>query len=161
MEKASCQSCFTAQTFLTCNLCEEHVCKSCARFVDEDEFEYPTLLPENIQNKTLCVSCFSKEADPVIEEYKTVLEKAKVVDVYDIKQGSETGLIKRIEKPLRIQDCDDREETLLRLAFLAAQKGYSTIVDVNLKSKKVEQGGKYKKLMWSGSGVPVDPKIRK
>lgn len=95
-----------------------------------------------------------------MDTQQALLEKAKNVDTFDKKQGSETRLIKRVEKPLKVTECDDREETLLRLAFLAAKKGYDTLVDVDIQSQKV--GNKtYKKLVWNGTAVPVDIKQRK
>ena len=63
--------------------------------------------------------------------------------------------------PIVINDCNDRSELLLRLAFLSAQKGFSTMVDVKIKSKKVGEGKAYRKVIWDGSAVPVDPKIKK
>ena len=68
--------------------------------------------------------------------------------------------MRRVEKPIKIIECDGREETLMRLAFLAAEKGYDTLVDVNIKSIKTGQNS-YKKKMWSGSGIPINSKKRK
>jgi hypothetical protein len=48
----------------------------------------------------------------------------------------------------------DRDEALLRLAFFAAQGNYNSLVDVELTSEKVRNGG-YQTLKWRGVGVPV------
>ncbi len=159
MDKKTCESCFKEKTVLVCNDCESPSCKKCSCFIDEDEFEYPELLPERFRDQVFCPSCYNEHAAPVLADYRDILERAKVVDVYDKEQGSETGLIRRVEKPISIKDCDDREETLLRLAFYAAQKGFDTLVDVDITSKKIGKGT-YKKLIWNGTAVPVDPKIR-
>jgi len=160
MEKLECQSCFKNQSVLKCAECENTVCKSCACFVDETSFEHEVLLPDSIRAKTFCPSCYTFKAEPVLLEYQEIFERAKLVDVYSIKQTNETSLIKRVEKPIKIKNCDDRSEALMCLAFMTAQKNYDTIVDVKLESEKVFDA-KYRKLVWSGSGIPVDPKNRR
>ena len=120
-----------------------------------------SLLPDELQNKTFCSNCYQQDIDSKLTHFQSLMDKARQVDVYDKKQSSETRLIKRIENPVFVTDCDDREETLLRLAFLAAQKGYSTIVDTQIKSVKVGEGKSYKKLLWNGSAIPVDPNLKK
>lgn len=160
MEKVLCQSCSAQKTALRCEKCEEATCKKCSFFIDEDVFDHVELLPDNIQNKTFCTSCYHEGVYSVLEESREILERAKNVDVYGKDQGNETGLIKRIEKPIVIKDADDREETLLRMAYYAAQKGFDTLVDVDIKSKKTGKGT-YIKLIWDGYAVPVNPKIRK
>lgn len=160
MKKLECQSCFKNKTALTCSDCEEATCKHCSFFIDDTAFEYTELLPENIYDKTFCTVCYHEHVSPTLEKYKEHLDMAKDVNVYSSIQGNETGMIKRIEKPIVIKDCGDREETLMRLAFFTAQKGYDTIVDVDIKSNKVGKGT-YQKLVWTGRGTPVNPKIKK
>lgn len=120
-----------------------------------------TLLPEDLKNKTFCFNCYNQGISDRLIHYAEIVEKAKKVDVFSKIQSRETRRIKRSEPPVTVIDCEDREETLLRLAFLAADKGYSTIVDVDLKSKKIGEGKTYKRVVWSGSGIPVDPAIKK
>lgn len=160
MAKVECQTCLNQKTAIKCSECEEATCKTCSYFIDDTIFEYTDLLPENIKDQVFCTPCYHKTADPVLLKYNQFLETAKNINVYGAKQGNETGLIKRIEKPIVVKDCSDREETLMRLAFYAAQRGYDTLVDVDIKSTKVGKGT-YKKLIWTGKGVPVDPKVRK
>ena len=154
MEKIECQSCFKNKTFLECSNCKEAVCKRCACFIDATSFEFVNFLPENINGQTFCPSCYYTKAGPVLAEYNEILERAKFVNVYSVKQSSETSLIKRIEKAIKVKNCADKEETLMRLAFITAQKNFDTIVDVKITSEKVFDS-KYKKLTWSGEGVPV------
>lgn len=156
MKTSECSSCLTNLTPLKCDICHLSCCKDCLIFVDEGVFEILSLLPEKIQDKGLCSRCFDSEASPVIEDYKVILEKAKEVNVYDIDQTQETYKMPRHEKPITVAQCDDREETLIRLAFYAAQKGFNTLVDVDLQSSKSKQTGTYKKLVWSGKGIPLN-----
>lgn len=160
VDKKLCLTCSSKKTAIQCSKCIEPSCKKCSFFIDEEEFFHLELLPDEIQGKTFCTACYHETVYGVLENSRELLERAKNVDVYGKEQGSETGLIKRIEKPIVIKDADDKEETLLRMAFYAVQKGYDTLVDVKIESKKTGVGT-YKKLIWDGYAVPVDPKIKK
>jgi hypothetical protein len=156
MSSSECLSCLNKKASLQCDLCKNPCCKDCIIFIDEDLFELTALLPPKIQDKGLCANCYNIEAMPIIDEYQEILARAKQVNVYDIQQSQETYKMPKHEKPLVVHECDDREETLLRLAFLAAQKGFNTLADVDIQSKKSKQGGSYKKLVWSGRGIPLN-----
>ena len=131
------------------------------QFIDEDFFEMQSLLPEDLRNKTFCLNCFNQGIDERISRYRDIVEMAKNVDIFNKTQTKETRRIKRIEDPIRVENCDDRQEAVMRLAFIAADKGFKTIVDVDITSKKVGEGKSYKKLVWKGVAVPVDPSIKK
>lgn len=156
MTKNECSSCLRVTHTLTCDLCQNPCCKSCTVFVDEDLFEMPAMLPKNLQDKAMCALCYQSDAAHIIDNYNEILERAKSVNVYDMLQTHETYKMNRHEKAVIVQECNDREETLMRLAFLAAQRGFNTLVDVNIQSKKISQGGTYKKLVWSGKGIPLN-----
>lgn len=160
MEKAQCESCFSADTVLRCHKCSNPSCKKCSCFIDEEEFDFLSLLPEDVAGQTFCPSCYNSSIAATLEEYREYLAKARAVDVYDKEQKRESWRFRRTEKKLSIKDCDDREETLLRLALLSAQKGFDTMVDVDIQSEKVGTGT-YKKLIWSGTASPVDSKNKK
>ncbi len=159
MEKAQCESCFSAKTVLRCHKCGNPSCKKCSCFVDEDEFDFLSLLPEEIGGQTFCPGCFNSSISGILDEHREFLRKARAVDVYGKDQKRETWLFQRKE-PVSVKDCDDREETLLRLALLSVRKGFDIMVDVDIKSEKVGKGT-YKKLIWSGVAFPVAPKKRK
>lgn len=82
------------------------------------------------------------------------MKQAKDVQVFLNTQGKESRLIKRYEDPVLVTECRDHDETLLRLAFLAAEKGYNGLVDVAIVSKKIREGS-YQKSVWQGSGIPA------
>lgn len=85
------------------------------------------------------------------------MELAKGIRVYEKNQGKETRLMKRVAQPVQVKNCSDRQETLLRLAFLAAKAGYNGIIDVDIKSEKVIDNS-YQTTTYSGSGVPINLK---
>lgn len=93
--------------------------------------------------------------EPEIVNYNDTMRKAKEVFIFYKSQGKESRTIRRAEAPLKVSDCPDREETLLRLAFLAAHANYNALVDINLTSKKVRNEG-YQTLIWNGTAVPAN-----
>ena len=150
----TCCSCLKPKAKLTCQLCESAVCKNCAQFLEEGQFSFLAQVPAELNHILYCQNCYEQTVAGPLADYQAMLEKAKEILVYESHQGKETRLLKRIEKPVHVKDCPDREEALLRLAFFALQAGYNAIIDVDLKSAKVRTGS-YQTHMWSGSGIPA------
>lgn len=159
MGNSECQSCQKPKAGLECGLCKSSVCKSCAQFVDEGQFSFLAEIPEDLSHFTYCALCFDRTVAPALAQYNETMELAKEVLVYTKSQTKETRLISRKEPPVKVVDCKDHDETILRLAFLAAKAGFNGIVDVHLSSVKVKNGS-YQTMRWSGTGVPaqIDPK---
>jgi hypothetical protein len=82
------------------------------------------------------------------------MARAKEVMVFFKTQSEETRLIRRVEKPFQVSDCVDRDEVIMRLAFLAAENNFNALVDVSVLSEKVRNEG-YQTTKWKGTGVPV------
>lgn len=95
----------------------------------------------------------------MIARYNEIMARARDVYVFGDDQGKESKYFSRLEPVIEVTECPDREETLLRLAFLAAQAGFNGIIDVSIKSEKVRDHA-FQKLKWHGSGIPtqIDPK---
>jgi hypothetical protein len=154
MDQIYCFSCQKSKATLLCGICKDSICKSCVQFIEEDQFSFSSQVSQELKSSTFCQSCYNSRVVDEIEKYDELMKKAKAVDVFHKKQSKETRLIKRKEKPLSVVDCADFEEALLRLAFLAAEKGFSKIIDVDLQSKKVTIN-KYHTTVWSGTAIPV------
>lgn len=161
MDLLTCVLCEKNKTALRCDACSDVSCKDCVHFIDEDHFEMIALLSEDLKNKTFCNNCYNQGINDQIIGYFELFERAKKVDVFTKVQTKETRRIKRVATPVGVVGCADKEEALLRLAFLTAEQGFDTIVDVELKSKKVGEGKSYKKLVWDGAGIPVDSSLKK
>ena len=161
MELLDCSVCTSAKTALTCHSCNKGSCKKCSYFIDESEYELLSLFEDKPKGEVFCPSCYIDDIDVILEKYNKTFEQAKVVNAYVGNTDLRARAIRRIEKPVKIADCPSREDALFRLGFLVAQKGFDTMVDVTIVSKKVGGVKRYKKLIWSGTAVPVDPKIRK
>ncbi len=149
----TCETCLKNKSTLQCGICQANLCKGCAEFV-ETEFQMMTTVPKELSLQVYCHQCYGEKIVPQLEIYNEISERAREVQIYFKDQGKETRLLKRTEKPLRILDCKDYDESLLRLAYLAAEKGFDTLIDVDVTSKKVRQDT-YQLTIWSVSGVPT------
>ena len=156
----NCESYCDSKTSLTCKSCEKYTCKECSCFVAEEDFDYFKEIPDELKSGVYCPSCYSDGIESHVQNYQEIMRKAEDVDVFTKIQTAETRLIRKIAKKISVTDCGDKEEALMRLAFLAASNGYGTIVNVDLVPNKVGSGS-YKKQIWAGSGFPVNPKPKR
>ncbi len=154
MEKQICYLCHKLKATLCCGLCTESICKSCAQFLNDDSFAFMKKVPTQLSHTTYCEPCFHNEVEPELAAYAQTLERAKNILVFSKTQSKETRKIKRTEDPVRVIDCPDHDETILRLAFFAAQGNYNAIVDMELVSEKVKNGS-YQTSKWAGVAVPA------
>jgi hypothetical protein len=152
MEDTSCVSCLKLKATLRCGLCESSVCKSCARFLDDDSFSFLAERPKDLQHTTYCPTCFEAKVSAPLDAYNELMEKAGNVAVYLKNQSKETRSMKRAEGILQVNDCADRDEVQMRLAFQAVQAGYDALILVELIPTKVRSGA-YQTTSWSATGV--------
>lgn len=157
MDLILCAQCEKNKTALTCGICTCAVCKSCAKILEPEEFAFEPELSPEIKHGVFCHPCFIDKVAGPLNEYFEILETAKNIDVYFKDQGKETRLVRRKEKPVTVPLCDDRDEVVMKLAFVAAKGGFDSVVDVDLRSEKVHHGG-YVKSVWKGTGVPANAK---
>lgn len=154
MEKVLCDTCLSARTLLQCGLCKAPTCKTCSHFLDEDAFSFLPKVPEHLSLGTYCHACFEAKVAPELESYEDLMAAARQVDVYFKEQSKETRLIRREDISYVISECADREELVLRLAFLAASNGFTTLVDVEIVGIKVREHA-YHKTVFRGSATPA------
>ena len=152
---AECTTCKNPKATLRCGLCHGPICKGCAEFVPEESFAFLTKIPAELSHAIYCIPCYNEKIAPALDSYNEIMERAKNVFVYSKSQGKETRLMKSTEEPLKVADCLDREETLLRLAFLAAQANFNALIGVEIISKKSTKTTTYKTISWSGTGIPT------
>ena len=129
-------------------------CKSCSEFVDRVDFEFAKDTALFREPGSYCQNCYATHISPAKFDYDSMLEKAKEIQVYEIQQSKETRLMKRKEAMLEVKDVYDREDAILRLAFKAVIQKMNAIIDVDLKSVKV-QNGKHQHQVWSGKARPT------
>jgi hypothetical protein len=154
MDVTNCSICQKPKAPYNCGVCDCTLCKKCARFLDEEQFSFFRVIPEILTKSIYCNSCYSERVEPQVARYEEIMTRAKDVFVFLSDQGKESRLFSRLEPPITIEDCPDRNETVLRLAFYAAQAGFNGLLDVKLSSEKVRNGS-FKKLKWKGVAIPT------
>lgn len=150
----SCADCQKTKAPLSCGLCAKSLCKSCTQFLEEESFSFYLSLPAVLRHQSYCLQCFSQSVQPELDRYEELMVQAREILVFEKSQSKETRLIRRDENPVRVNDCIDRDEAVLRLAFQTVQKGYNAIIDMDLVGKKVIRDG-YQKTYWSGTAIPT------
>lgn len=159
MKTSVCLSCSSPKTLLSCGICELPVCKSCAVYLEENYFSFMKTVPRDLSHITYCHGCFEAKVANALISYDDVMERARNIEIFTKSQGRETRLMKRAVRPVEALNCPDKQETILRLAFLAAEAGYNGLIDVELKSKKIIVNS-YQSTLWNGRGVPIQLKRR-
>lgn len=155
MESTICAQCRLPKAPYQCECCQSSICKNCLQTLKKDSFAFLGNIPKDLSFRNYCNSCYDEKVSPALFEYQNNLAKARNVNVFFKTQSEETRLMRRAEKPLKVSDCNDKNETLLRLAFLAAQANFNTLIDVVLTAEKVRMQA-YQTTKWSGSGVPLN-----
>lgn len=156
MMASLCCVCQKPKAHLSCGLCQSAVCKSCAQFLNDDDFAFLPEAERKFANGPYCTPCFDAEVSRELAAYHELREQAGEVLVYFKNQSKETRLFKRTKDILSVVSCPDRDETVLRLAFLAVQKGYNAIIDVDVSAEKVRSGGGYQTSNWRGTAIATN-----
>jgi hypothetical protein len=153
---SSCQQPKTKNVF-HCGVCQKIVCKSCIQFLEESSFSFLKKVPEELSKAFYCVACYDQHVAPAMAHYLEVMEHAKEVYIF-FKKDKDISQLKRSNVPLSVINCPDRDETILRLAFLAAELSCNAVVEVDVVSEKIRNHG-YQTSSWSGKGFPAHVRI--
>lgn len=111
--------------------------------------------PAGLEHSCYCNACYDQHVANALNDYEQTLAKAQEILVFDKSQSKETRLIRRLEKPLSVEQGLDEQEVTLRLAFMAAEKKYNSIIDMDIKATKVRQGA-YQTTIYSGKAIPAN-----
>lgn len=155
MENTNCCVCQKPKATLQCGACKEPVCKKCAQFLEEGSFSFLKEVPEFLSHGAYCGPCYDAKIVPELGAYNETMEAAKNIAVFMKDQSKETRNFSRKEAALKVVDCEDREEALLRLAFMAVKADFNALIDVELSYEKIRSGGSYKTHKWSAKGIPT------
>jgi hypothetical protein len=151
----TCSICFKPKAKLDCGICKEPICKNCTVFLEDENFAFLKPMPDDYLLRRFCPTCYDAKVDPALKAYELDIEKARQVFVFYKTENKESRFFKRVEKPIKVSDCTDREELILRLAYLAVKANCNTIVDVELTQEKIKMGA-YQTSNWSGTANPVE-----
>ncbi|MBC7692893.1 MAG: hypothetical protein H7222_14115 [Methylotenera sp.] len=149
-----CISCRKLKARTECPLCFEPICKTCLLPVPDDAFQYMPDRPEDLSHPRYCGFCLDATINPALEEYTEVLERAKKICLLTKAYKGHVSTIKKAKFPIEVKDYPDREEVIMRLAYLAAKEGYNALLQADVVSAKVRNEA-YQKSSWSGTGWPA------
>ncbi|EKD42070.1 MAG: hypothetical protein ACD_73C00346G0002 [uncultured bacterium] len=157
MSKLVCFSCgqskATLKKDLHCGICQVLLCKDCTQFLEDSFFSFLKKVPDDLAHTTYCVACYEQKVAPSIAPYEEIMARAKDIYVF-YKQDKNIPIIRSSKNKLIVADCPDRRETILRLAFFAAEQSSNAIIQVDLIPKKIRIDG-YQTTSWSGTGFPA------
>lgn len=150
----SCSSCRRSGAPQACELCEAALCKGCVQFLDAGTFSFRAEVAPELRFSKYCPACFSEKVEPELEAYRETLDRAREVFFFFKTQRKPLPVLTRSKETIRVTDCADRDETILRLGFQAAERGFNAVLEGEVIATKVRDGA-YQKSLWKGSGVPA------
>ncbi len=155
MENRACCTCQKPKANFKCGICQIPVCKNCVLYLEDDAFSFLAEIPPDLAHKTYCPSCFDQKVSPEMHCYNEIMERAKLVTVFFIDQGKATRLMNRNEKTIQVKDCNDKRDTLMRLAFFAAKANFNALIDADITAVK-KRINSYQTSVWHGSATPLN-----
>ena len=120
----------------------------------EGSFAYLAEIPEELTHLQYCYPCYSVKVEPALESYKQTMELARNVYFFFSTQRRPPPIVKKSRDKIKVSQCMDRDETILRLGFQAASQGYNAVVEAEVVSVKLRNEA-YQKSVWSGVGYPA------
>jgi hypothetical protein len=154
-ETSECVSCRKPQAKHECGLCGDAVCRSCEIFLDETTFSLRSDVPEELKHTYYCAPCHQAQVEPELERYQETLALAREVYVFYGVSKHPLPILKKAKAEIKVPQCVDRDETILRLAFMAVEAGYNCLVEAEIASEKVRDHG-YQKSAWKGRAIPAE-----
>ena len=160
MSESECVCCRRPKATLTCEICQDALCKSCAQFLDAATFAFLETKPEELTHSHYCPTCYGAHVEPALEKYNEVLGRAREAYFFFTSQRKPIPILKKAKEGIQVASCMDRDETILRLGFLAASQGYNAVIEAEVTSEKVRNEG-YQKSVWKGKGIPANVDVAK
>jgi hypothetical protein len=145
-------------TTATCGLCQGALCKTHKVSLGATAFLLLEKIPAPLAHAHYCASCYDTQVAPALATYDEMAEKAN--DIYFITKNY-TGYVhvqRRHTKRVLVKDCADRRETILRMAFQAAELGMNALIESEVESFNTRKDGKpggYQSARWKGSAMPA------
>lgn len=149
-----CETCRTPEAPSKCDLCECALCKRCILKLPPGAFSMMSVIPPELSLSRYCRFCFDDKVQAPLTVYEETLELAKDVFIFFETQRKEIPLIRKSREVMKVADCDDRDETILRLAYMAAEQKYNAVVDTYVDGEK-KRNHAHQTYRWSGRGTPA------
>lgn len=152
---SSCQSCGAKKLAFSCGRCQSNLCKPCTQDLKKDSFPLLDPVPDDLTHRKYCGRCFLEVVQPQLDTYTDLVERARGVIVFLKKKSEETRLLNRSEKTVRVTNCADESEAMLKLAMVAVRGNFNALLDVTFTSKSIRNFG-YQTSRCEASGVPTN-----
>jgi len=117
-------------------------------------FSFLRKVPAELGFLRYCRFCYDDKVSPQIDRYNEVMKLAKSAYVFFKTQKKAIPIVRRSKETFKVNDCPDRNETILRLAFYSAELGFNAIVDAEVICEKVRNAG-YQTSNWRGTASPA------
>ena len=154
MSNFECVSCRRPKAAFQCGVCDSDICKSCLVFLEESSFSFFTQVPAELGHSRYCAGCWTAHVEPAQERYQEVMNRARDAYFFFTTQRAQIPVLAKATTKVEIKSCTDRDESVLRLAFLAAEQGHNAVLEAEVVSTKVRDEG-YQKTIWKAKGLPV------
>jgi len=152
--KMICESCRTNKGVDACPMCKAGVCSRCTVELPAGAFQWLEPRPSEFAHLEYCPRCFSDAVEPALLSYQETAEKAREVLVFFVSQRKGIPVTKKGREVLKVDGQEDRDETILKLAFQAAKLGYNAIVEADVRSEKKRHAG-WQTSVWTGTAFPA------
>lgn len=150
----SCDSCRNPEADLACELCKKALCDQCVLSPPLDSFSMMKKIPVDLTHTEYCRFCYDDKVEPALQKYEETLELAKNVFIFFKTQRKEIPLIRKTKDKLEVKECPDRDETILRLAYMAAELGFNAVIETDVYAEKIRNHA-HQKMRWQGTGSPA------
>src|SRR4051812_32919678 len=117
---SECVSCRRPGAQFECGVCSGAICKKCDQFLEAGTFSFLPKIPEALAHTHYCTRCHDEHVAPALESYNETMELARGVFVFFSTQKRPPHTLSKQgrQEKIRVDACEDRDETILRLAFL-------------------------------------------
>jgi len=133
-----------------CGLCHNALCKKCIFPLKKSFFSFLKEVPEELTHTAYCNGCYHQKVAPAMEIYLETMQRAEGLYVFE-KATRHVPLIMRSKHKMSVENCVDRKETILRLAFWAAEQAFNAVTGIEVVCEKVRLNG-YQTSKWSATG---------
>ena len=122
--------------------------------MESEAFTYMSKVPADLAHARYCPRCYDAKIAQAVIDYEAMVEKAK--DVYFLTKAypGYVRVLRKHTKRVVVEDCADRRDTIVRMAFFAAELGFNAIIEAEVESFKTRSHG-YLSSRWKGSAMPA------
>jgi hypothetical protein len=119
-----------------------------------ESFSFLRKLPKELSHSVYCSPCYDSGVSAEHLRYEETMDKAKDIIIFSKDETKKTGHLKRKELPYKVEDCEDKDEAIMRLAFFAVEDGFNCLLDVHVTHRKIIVGS-HKKTIYTATATPI------